>query len=175
MSASRATSNCSLVRLLLPCLRVLVPLTARRAVPAAAASADSVNVAVAPFDSALPGTLPVSAVCSERSLQLTKPSLQRLNPRSLRAAISLCLAVGAQVNERSTFDRKHYFYPDLPSGYQITQKYGASGVRVCSSNLPDCSTTAPLGFGGNVTFRLRDVQESVRIKQIQLEQVRQSL
>jgi len=52
-----------------------------------------------------PGTLPV------------------LNRRAVDLAVILAVAVGAEVQERSRFDRKSYFYPDLPKGYQITQ-YG---------------------------------------------------
>ncbi len=51
----------------------------------------------------LPGTLPVP------------------NERAVRFAIALALATGCAVAPRSRFARKHYFYPDLPKGYQITQ------------------------------------------------------
>ena len=52
---------------------------------------------------ALPGTLPV------------------MNLEAARLAVRFGLAIGAQVNRRSVFARKHYFYPDLPKGYQISQ------------------------------------------------------
>ncbi len=55
------------------------------------------------FDCALPGTLPV------------------LNEEALRMAVRFGLAIGAEIGKRSVFDRKNYFYPDLPKGYQVTQ------------------------------------------------------
>ncbi len=54
-------------------------------------------------DLALPGVLPV------------------LNVEAVRMAVRFGLAIGAVINERSVFDRKNYFYPDLPKGYQISQ------------------------------------------------------
>lgn len=39
-------------------------------------------------------------------------------------AVKTSLALDAHVYPVSSFDRKHYFYPDLPQGYQITQHYG---------------------------------------------------
>jgi aspartyl-tRNA(Asn)/glutamyl-tRNA(Gln) amidotransferase subunit B len=44
-----------------------------------------------------------------------------LNGEALRMAVTFGLAVGAEVAERCVFARKHYFYPDLPKGYQISQ------------------------------------------------------
>lgn len=61
------------------------------------------NTQVGIFESAHPGTLPV------------------LNKRCVEAAVKTALALNATVNKVSSFDRKHYFYPDLPAGYQITQ------------------------------------------------------
>lgn len=48
-------------------------------------------------------------------------ALPSLNAEAVRLATIAALALGCDVNERSAFDRKHYFYPDLPKGYQITQ------------------------------------------------------
>lgn len=55
------------------------------------------------FDLAMPGTLPV------------------LNEAALRMAVKFGLAVDAEIGRRSVFDRKNYFYPDLPKGYQVSQ------------------------------------------------------
>ena len=48
-------------------------------------------------------------------------TLPRLNERQVAFAVRLGLALGCTINRRSTFDRKNYFYADLPKGYQITQ------------------------------------------------------
>lgn len=55
------------------------------------------------YDLALPGTLPV------------------LNKDALQKAVLFGLAIGAEIGKRSVFDRKNYFYPDLPKGYQTSQ------------------------------------------------------
>ena len=44
-----------------------------------------------------------------------------LNGDALKMAIKFGLAIDAKITKRSVFNRKHYFYPDLPKGYQITQ------------------------------------------------------
>ena len=49
-------------------------------------------------------------------------SLPVLNEEVVRKAMKAGLALGCRINEESEFDRKHYFYPDLPKGYQITQQ-----------------------------------------------------
>ncbi len=49
-------------------------------------------------------------------------SMKVLNQRCVEAGIKTALALNAEINFRSEFDRKHYFYFDLPAGYQITQQ-----------------------------------------------------
>lgn len=65
----------------------------------------SPNSCVSPVDYALPGMLP------------------RLNQEAIRLSVRAGLALNAEINLESRFDRKHYYYPDLPKGYQITQLY----------------------------------------------------
>jgi aspartyl-tRNA(Asn)/glutamyl-tRNA(Gln) amidotransferase subunit B len=48
-------------------------------------------------------------------------ALPRVNHAALQAALRLGLALGCTIREESVFARKHYFYPDLPKNYQITQ------------------------------------------------------
>ncbi len=61
------------------------------------------NTQACAIDLGLPGVLPV------------------LNEEAVRMAIKFGLAIGAEINLESIFDRKNYFYPDLPKGYQISQ------------------------------------------------------
>ncbi|MBR9882833.1 MAG: Asp-tRNA(Asn)/Glu-tRNA(Gln) amidotransferase subunit GatB [Oceanospirillales bacterium] len=61
------------------------------------------NTQACAVDLALPGTLPV------------------FNENALRMAVMFGLAVNAEIGKRSVFERKNYFYPDLPKGYQTTQ------------------------------------------------------
>src|SRR5215218_8657006 len=61
------------------------------------------NSNVSFIDAAMPGMLPV------------------INEECVRQAIRTGLGLKAQINLRSVFDRKNYFYPDLPQGYQISQ------------------------------------------------------
>lgn len=86
------------------------------------------NSVVHPIDYGLPGMLPV------------------LNREAITLAVKAAKALNAEVAEVSRFDRKHYFYPDLPMGYQITQMYhptiGAGYVD------------APLVGGGSVRVRI---------------------
>ena len=61
------------------------------------------NTHVSLVDAAMPGMLPV------------------INEECVRQAVRTGLGLNAQINLRSVFDRKNYFYPDLPQGYQISQ------------------------------------------------------
>lgn len=62
------------------------------------------NSCVSPFDAGYPGTLPC------------------LQDGAVTAALRAALALQCTIESVSVFDRKHYFYADLPAGYQITQK-----------------------------------------------------
>lgn len=48
-------------------------------------------------------------------------ALPVLNHEMVRKAMLAGLALGCQISRKSKFDRKQYFYPDLPKGYQISQ------------------------------------------------------
>ncbi len=68
------------------------------------------NTHISAVNLAYPGTLPV------------------LNKEAVRLAVKLGLSLGCTINSTSIFDRKNYFYPDLPKGYQISQ----NSIPVCS-------------------------------------------
>jgi len=78
------------------------------------------NTTVCPVCMGHPGTLPAP------------------NGKAIHKAIKASLALGCTVNRENHFDRKHYFYPDLPAGFQISQY------------------DFPLASGGSVTYELTD-------------------
>lgn len=101
--------------------------------------ASPVNTCVSLFDCAIPGTMPV------------------LNRRCVEAGILTALALSCDLNEYSLFERKHYFYADLPAGFQITQQ------------------KKPLAINGKIEFYVtaehnKMYTKSSKLKQIQLEQ-----
>ena len=69
------------------------------------------NSYVRPLDMAFPGTLPV------------------VNKTCVKKAIEMAMILNCDIPQYMEFDRKHYFYPDLPKGYQITQFYNPVGVN----------------------------------------------
>ncbi|XP_025994681.1 glutamyl-tRNA(Gln) amidotransferase subunit B, mitochondrial isoform X2 [Solenopsis invicta] len=85
--------------------------------------------------------------------------LQVLNRKCVESAVMTALALSCQLNEISLFERKHYFYADLPAGFQITQQ------------------RQPIAVNGEIKFHVftPGVHKSPyvkcsKIKQIQLEQ-----
>ena len=92
------------------------------------------NTQASAVDIALPGVLPV------------------LNKAAVEKAIRFGLSVGAQVNGKSIFARKNYFYPDLPKGYQISQY------------------EIPVVSGGTVTIVVDGAEKTVRLTRAHLEE-----
>jgi aspartyl-tRNA(Asn)/glutamyl-tRNA(Gln) amidotransferase subunit B len=85
-------------------------------------------------DIALPGVLPV------------------LNKGAVERAIRFGLAIGAKLNRSNVFDRKNYFYPDLPKGYQISQ------------------FALPIVEAGEMKIQVGDEEKTVRITRAHLEE-----
>src|SRR5579864_3578187 len=91
---------------------------------AAAAFGGGPNSHVSLVDAAMPGMLPV------------------INEECVRQAIRTGLGLKAEINLRSVFDRKNYFYPDLPQGYQISQyKSPIVGEGEILIDMPDETIT----------------------------------
>ena len=81
------------------------------------------NTQASIFDLAMPGTLPV------------------MNEEALRMAVKFGLALDAEIGRKSVFDRKNYFYPDLPKGYQVSQlEFPIVGKGELEITLEDGST-----------------------------------
>ena len=83
------------------------------------------NTQVSLVDAAMPGMLPVP------------------NRECIRQAVRTGMAIDAQINKWSRFDRKNYFYADLPQGYQISQLYhplvGEGAVTVLADDKDEAS------------------------------------
>lgn len=93
------------------------------------------NTLVCPICLGMPGTLPVA------------------NKTAILWTLKTGLALGCEIAEFSRFDRKHYFYPDLPKGYQISQY------------------DAPFAKGGKLEIRNEKLEDrAVRIRRIHLEE-----
>ncbi len=93
------------------------------------------NVTVCPVCMGHPGTLP------------------NVNAQAVRFGALIGLALGSQVAGRSKFDRKNYFYPDLPKGYQISQ------------------FDQPIVAGGTLEFEVPDVGNLKRTAKVRLTRV----
>ncbi len=97
------------------------------------------NINVSEVDLGLPGILPV------------------VNAEAIRKAIKTAIALNCKIPDEILFDRKNYYYPDLPKGYQITQM------------------TKPFGKNGNMTFFSGEDEKTVQIHQLHLEEDTSSL
>lgn len=118
-------------------LEVHVQLATRSKIFSGAATAFGAapNSQACAVDLAMPGMLPV------------------LNEGAVKMAVQFGLAINAEISHRSVFDRKNYFYPDLPKGYQISQMYH------------------PIVGPGEVDIQLEDGQSrTVRIHHAHLEE-----
>ncbi|MDA8781354.1 Asp-tRNA(Asn)/Glu-tRNA(Gln) amidotransferase subunit GatB [Gammaproteobacteria bacterium] len=94
----------------------------------------SPNTNVNLIDCGLPGVLP------------------SVNKEAFYKAIRFGMAVGAQINQTSIFDRKNYFYADLPKGYQITQM------------------DLPIVIGGSIEIIIDELTKTINITRAHLEE-----
>ena len=92
------------------------------------------NSNIVPLDLALPGTLPV------------------VNKKCVGDALKMSMILNCKMPEYMYFDRKNYYYPDLPKGYQITQM------------------TEPVGIDGEIEIEVDEKLIPVRIHDIHLEE-----
>ena len=102
---------------------------------------DTPNINVRPVDMAFPGTLPV------------------VNKEAVRLALMTSIILSCKQPEYLCFERKNYYYPDLPKGFQITQE----------------SKPNPVGIYGKVVFEVNGTKKEVRINNIHLEEDTASL
>jgi aspartyl-tRNA(Asn)/glutamyl-tRNA(Gln) amidotransferase subunit B len=102
--------------------------------PAKNTYSEEANIHVSNVDIALPGVLPV------------------LNKACFCKAIKVALILNCEIPEYFYFDRKNYYYPDLPKGYQITQNH------------------QPIGTNGRITIPFKDDELEVLIHDVHLEE-----
>ncbi|MBE3549931.1 MAG: Aspartyl-tRNA(Asn) amidotransferase subunit B [Brockia lithotrophica] len=79
-------------------------------------------------------------------------TLPLLNERAVEYALRAALALGCEIERRVHFDRKHYFYPDLPKAYQMSQVH------------------APIGRNGALTIEVGGRTKVIRIREMHLEE-----
>lgn len=96
------------------------------------------NTNVCPVCLGLPGALPV------------------INREAVKLAILTALALNCRISDTLIFSRKHYFYPDLPKNYQISQYEGVGGV--------------PIARDGYLLLNIDGVTKRIRIRRINLEE-----
>lgn len=97
---------------------------------------DVPNSNIRPVDMAFPGTLPV------------------VNKEAVRKALMASMILGCKQPEYMYFERKNYYYPDLPKGFQITQE----------------TKPAPVGIYGKLDFECNGEVKTVRINNLHLEE-----
>ena len=95
---------------------------------------DLANVNVSPIDMGFPGILPT------------------INMECIRKSLMMSLVLNCKQPEYMYFDRKNYYYPDLPKGYQITQMH------------------APVGTNGYITIDINGTEKRIDISDIHLEE-----
>ncbi len=103
---------------------------------AANSYSDIPNSNIRPVDMAFPGTLPV------------------VNKEAIKKALMASIILNCKQPEYIYFERKNYYYPDLPKGFQITQE----------------TKPAPVGIYGSLTYECGDELKTVRINNIHLEE-----
>jgi aspartyl-tRNA(Asn)/glutamyl-tRNA(Gln) amidotransferase subunit B len=79
-------------------------------------------------------------------------TLPRVNKNAIHKGIQLALAIGSKINKENRFDRKHYFYPDSPKAYQITQ-----------DRLPIC-------VGGSLDLYEGENKRTIRFHHVHMEE-----
>ncbi|WP_202319551.1 Asp-tRNA(Asn)/Glu-tRNA(Gln) amidotransferase subunit GatB [Archaeoglobus neptunius] len=92
------------------------------------------NTHVCPVCLGMPGAMPV------------------INKEAVKAAIKVALALNSEVQHFTVFDRKNYFYPDLPRGFQISQY------------------DRPLALGGYVSIEIDGQEKKIQLKRVHMEE-----
>ena len=94
-----------------------------------------------------PTTFGAEANTQANAVDLAMPGmLPVLNEQAVSHAVKFGLGMGANINKRSVFDRKNYFYPDLPKGYQISQFEAPIVGRGSFEILMDDGSTREIGI-----------------------------